>query len=69
MIEYTVLLTWDDHAYIWIASSEDIPGLALEGSSLDALIERVKYTVPDILELNTDIKIRFKAEWLTEVYV
>jgi predicted RNase H-like HicB family nuclease len=27
MTEYTVLLTWDDEAYVWLASSEDAPGL------------------------------------------
>jgi hypothetical protein len=62
---YNVLLTWDDEAYVWLASSEDVPGLALEGGSLDAFMERVKYTVPDLLDIkNTDIKINFKAERL-----
>jgi hypothetical protein len=68
--EYTVLLTWDDEAYVWLASSEDVPGLALEGGSLDALMERVKYAVPDLLDLkDMAIKINFKAERRTEVHV
>jgi hypothetical protein len=47
-----------------------VPGLALEAGSLDALMERVKYAVPDLLGLkNTDIKINFKAERLAEVHV
>jgi predicted RNase H-like HicB family nuclease len=70
MSEYTVLLTWDDEAYVWLASSEDVPGLALEGGSLDALMERVKYAIPDLLDLkDTNIKINLKAERFTEVYV
>jgi predicted RNase H-like HicB family nuclease len=70
MNEYTVLLTWDEEAYVWLASSEDVPGLALEAGSLDALMERVKYAVPDLLDLkDTDIKINFKAERLAEVHV
>jgi predicted RNase H-like HicB family nuclease len=68
MTEYTVLLTWDNEAYVWLASSEDVPGLALEAGSLDALMERVKYAVPDLLGLK-DIKINFKAERLAEVHV
>jgi predicted RNase H-like HicB family nuclease len=70
MKEYTVLLTWDDEAYVWLASSEDVPGLALEAESLDVLMERVKYAVPDLLDIKgTDIKISFKAERLAEVHV
>jgi hypothetical protein len=68
-MEYTVLLTWDDEAYVWMATSTDVSGLALESGSLDALIERVKFAVPDLLDLKgTDIKINFKAERLAEVH-
>jgi predicted RNase H-like HicB family nuclease len=68
--EYTVLLNWDDEAYVWLASSEDVPGLALEAGSLDALMERVKYAVPDLLDLkDTDININFKAERLAMVHL
>ncbi len=51
-MEYVVNFTWDDEADVWIAQSDDIPGLVLEGGSLDALIERVRYAVPELLELN-----------------
>jgi len=66
---YTVFLKWDDEAYVWLASSKDVPGLALEAGSLDALIERVKFAVPDLLNLkDTVFKIDFKAERVAEVY-
>jgi hypothetical protein len=69
MAEYTVLLNWDNEAYVWMATSVDVPGLALESGSVDALIERVKFAVPDLLDIkNTDIKINFKAERLAEVH-
>lgn len=51
-MEYTVQLEWDDEVGVWIATSEDVKGLVLECGSLDALIERVKYAVPELLELN-----------------
>ena len=44
--------TWDEEASVWIATSEDVPGLVLESGSYDALIERVRYAVPELLELN-----------------
>ena len=36
-MNYTVNLVWDDEAAVWIATSEDIPGLVLESGSFDAL--------------------------------
>lgn len=50
--EYTVNLSWDAEAAVWIATSDSVPGLALESGSLDALIERVRFAVPELLELN-----------------
>ncbi|MCL2336524.1 MAG: DUF1902 domain-containing protein [Firmicutes bacterium] len=52
MKEYLVNLTWDDETAVWIATSENIPGLVLESGSLDALIERVRFAVPELLALN-----------------
>ena len=52
MSEYTVNLQWDSEAAVWIATSNDAPGLVLESGSFDALIERVRYSIPELLELN-----------------
>ena len=69
-MECKVSLTWDNEAYVWLASSADVPGLALESGSLDALMERVKVTIPDLLDLkNTDLMIDFRAERLAPVHV
>ena len=69
-MECKVSLTWDDEAYVWLASSADVPGLALESGSLDALIERVKVTIPDLLDLKgTDLTIDFQAERMAQVHV
>jgi hypothetical protein len=65
MNEYTVLLAWDDEASKWYARNDDIP-IILEDASLDALIDRVKMAVPELLELNgqpyTNIHLLFKME-------
>jgi len=52
MVEYNVNLIWDSDAAVWIAESPEILGLVLESGSLDALIERVRAAVPELLELN-----------------
>jgi hypothetical protein len=64
---YTVDLKWDDEAYVWLASSKDVPDLALESGLLDSLMERMKYAVPDLLNVR-DAKIDFKAERIAEVH-
>ena len=50
-----VKLFWDSDAAVWMATSDDLPSLALEAGSVDALIERVKYIVPELLEIE-DVK-------------
>ena len=71
MPEYTIDLLWDDEASVWIAESQDLPGLILESESFDTLVERVKKAVPELLELSgtvhTQIKLHFKAERLAVV--
>jgi hypothetical protein len=51
--EFKINLAYDDDALVWFATSDDIPGLVLESGSLDALIERVRFAVPELLSLNT----------------
>jgi len=52
MNKYNVNFTWDDRASVWIATSEDVLGLVLESGSLDALIERTKIAIMELLSLN-----------------
>lgn len=52
MPEYIIELVWDSEAAVWIATSKDIPGLILESGSIDALIERVRFAAPELMELN-----------------
>lgn len=51
-MEYVVNFTWDSEADVWIANSNDIPGLVLESGSFDALLERTRFAIPELLDLN-----------------
>lgn len=55
-MEYIINLTWDNEACVWIATSADIPGLVLESGSFDALLERTRIAIPELLALNTSSK-------------
>ena len=50
---YNIQLIWDDDAKVWIATSDDIPGLILEDESADRLIQRIILAAPEIIELNS----------------
>ena len=47
-----VRATWDDDAKVWVAESDDVPGLATEAASLDALMAKLRDLIPELLELN-----------------
>ena len=33
---------WDEEAKVWVAESDDVPGLVTEAPSVDQLIEKLK---------------------------
>lgn len=51
-MSYRIKMLWDHEAAVWIATSQDVPGLVLESGSFDALLERVRYAVAELIELN-----------------
>ena len=52
-MEYRIDMLWDPEAAVWVATSEDVPGLVLESGSVEALFERVRNAIPELLELNS----------------
>lgn len=51
-MSYRINIVWDEEAAVWIATSQDVPGLVLESGSFNTLLERVRLAVPELLELN-----------------
>ena len=43
---------WDDEAGVWVATSDDVPGLATEADTMEGLISKLKVMIPELLELN-----------------
>jgi hypothetical protein len=73
MTEYIVSVMWDDEAEVWVATSSDVGGLVLNAGSFDALLERVRFAVPELLELQgkntSNVQLLFKAERYARVYL
>ena len=43
---------WDEEARVWVATSEDVPGLATEAETVESLIEKLRDMIPALLEAN-----------------
>ena len=65
-MSYKIKITWDEEAAVWIATSKDVPGLVLESGSFDALLERVRYAVPELIELNGQKPAVYNLTYTTE---
>jgi len=50
--QYRVHAIWDVEAGVWVASSDDVPGLVAEAATVEALMDDLRALVPELLELN-----------------
>ncbi len=49
---YQVAARWDGEANVWVAESEDVPGLVAEAESPNALTRKLRVLIPELLQLN-----------------
>ena len=78
MSEYLVNAAWDAEASVWVASSDDVPGLVTEAETLEKLEAKLQIMVPELLEANMASrilshrlrdKLKLRAEVLLRVEV
>ena len=69
MREYEVKAFWDPEASVWVAESQDVPGLVTEAETVERLIAKLQLMVPELLEANgallpeeKDVSIKLVAE-------
>jgi len=43
---------WDDEAKVWVAESKNVPGLITEADTVSALVQKLKYLIPELLDEN-----------------
>lgn len=48
----TVHAVWDDEAHVWVATSDDVPGLATEADDMEALVRKLQSMIPELLDAN-----------------
>lgn len=49
---YHVQADWDPDANVWVATSDDVPGLATEAATIEELTQRLRTMIPELLESN-----------------
>ncbi|MBD1852880.1 DUF1902 domain-containing protein [Leptolyngbya sp. FACHB-711] len=49
---YQISAFWDADAAVWVATSDDVPGLATEAETIEALSQKLRDIVPDLLMTN-----------------
>lgn len=49
---YKVEAFWDREAQVWVAESEDIPGLVTEADTIEALTNKLRQMILELLQLN-----------------
>jgi hypothetical protein len=66
---YEIRAQWDTEAGVWVAESEDVPGLVAEADSPNVLAQKLRVLIPELLELNgvpSEGTARFHVRYLHE---
>ena len=53
--EINITVSWDPEAQVWVAVSDDVPGLVAEACSLQNLVSKLQVLVPELCELNSHL--------------
>jgi predicted RNase H-like HicB family nuclease len=43
---------WDSEASVWVATSDDVPGLVAEADTEEALLAKLHVLIPELLDAN-----------------
>ena len=49
---YFVRAEWDDEDKVWVATSDDVPGLATEAETMEELSKKLEVMIPELLTEN-----------------
>lgn len=58
-IKFKVEAFWDSEAEVWVATSEDVPGLVTEASTIEVLTQKLREIIPELMILNNIISLDY----------
>lgn len=51
-MDVRVYVAWDPEAEVWVAESDDVPGLVTEAPTVEAMLTKLRVLIPELMELN-----------------
>jgi len=51
-ITFKVEAFWDSEAAVWVATSDDVPGLVTEASTIEVLTQKLRDIIPELIIVN-----------------
>ena len=60
-MKLTVQGVWDADAQVWVATSENVPGLVTEADTIENLTAKLRTMIPELLILNNSISERYSG--------
>lgn len=63
-----VRAAWDDEAKVWYVEESDIEGLATEAETLDALRQRIRDILPDLLHGIEDVPEQIEIDLIAHAH-
>jgi hypothetical protein len=49
---YTVDAFWDTEAAVWVATSDEVLGLATEAPTIEQLMQKLRFIIPELIQFN-----------------
>ena len=53
---------WDDEARVWVAESTNLPGLVTEAETVEALVDKLRTMIPELLSYSPELAAGFRPE-------
>lgn len=54
MTEFKIEAQWDSDAEVWVATSQTVPGLVVQGRTHDEIVEKVRLVLPALIEIGVE---------------
>jgi predicted RNase H-like HicB family nuclease len=51
-ITFKVEAFWDSDVEVWVATSDDVPGLVTEASTIEVLTQKLREIIPELIMYN-----------------
>lgn len=61
-ITFKVEAFWDSDAEVWVAASDDIPGLVTEASTIELMTQKLREVIPELIILNKIVPSDFEQQ-------